>query len=647
MPLVGLLIALVASVGVLAGCAGSETEPEPGPEAGRTDRGDQQLSDGDSPPADDGSGPPGEVEELTDADGVVAEDQPIPDGESLVVALAAEPADLHIDAASGGLPEAAWIREGLLESLFGVGSDLTHHPELLADEPTLTTGADGSITIDYRLRPGLSWSDGTPLTADDVAYTHRLLTEGCQVEFDGSIVDGTDAGCLFAVPSRAVIDQVTDFNVSGETEFSVTMATYSPDWRSLYSPVLAEHAHGADALEANRLLASMSGPSGPLPSSGPLRLVTWDRGRSMTLAANTAYHGSVAPGFEEIADDGGDLQRFGSVIVVFEPDVAARLDGLAAGEVDLLFERARPEHEALISDPGVTTVGFASPQFEHWGLNLLNPHLAQPSVREAIAFAIDKEAIVTAVYQPLVGSNPAPVALGNTYWMVDQPDYVDHQERYAGAQVASARQALAGAGYVTGPTGSLEHPELGPLRLRVSTTGGDPVRESAQALMIEQLEAVGITAVADNLPGGRFFREGPFDPEALAASGSAGVDGDATLWDIAQFAWVGRPWPGGQSGAYRSGSLSNPYGFSNLDFQQAASACDAETDEAAQSRCYNDLDRYVTTLDLGPDGLFMIPLVQRPHLMAWTARLAVVPGAAVAVGDGPFAAFTGFATGPG
>ena len=554
---------------------------------------------------------------------------------TLVWMVEIEPADLHVDDPANGLTTAAWIRQGLLESLFGVGPDLSYHPELLAEEPTITPGSNNSVTIDYRLRSGLTWSDGTPLTAEDVAYTHRILIEGCSTEADGSIADDTADGCVYLTGNRIGLDQVTDFEVLSDTEFRVSMASFYPNWRRLYSPVLAAHAHGEDADVVNRRLRTMIGLGGPLPTSGPLRLERWDRGLSMTLVPNETYHGANAP---HAVNDGSPV--LDAVRIVFEPDRSVRVRALLDGEADLLFERSRPGHETLIEEASesVTVAALASVDFEHWGLNLLNPHLAQAQVREALVEAIDKEALVEAIHGPLLGDAIEPVGLGNSYWLVGQPDYVDHQQAWVGADPARARELLAEAGYLEEADGSHRHPTLGPLQLRVATTGGDVLREQAQEVLIAQLAEAGIEAVADNPPGGRFFQQGPFDPEALAASASTGGDGDPDLWDIAQFSWTGGPWPGAQSGAYRNGSPGNPYGFSNPEFEVEAFECDAVVDDGERADCYNGLDRFVTTVDRGADGLFMIPLFQYPLLLATaTDRLASTPVIVPLADGGPLA----------
>lgn len=636
--LVSTVLACLVLVASSAACSGGDDGVDDGSAA--TDPVvTAEVSEGSRPGGDATDG--GAEADEADGDTVDAAVRPPAPAGTLVWITGTEPPDLHLDDPANGLTVTAWIREGLLESLFGVGPDLTYHPELLAGEPTLTARDDKSVVIDYELRSGLRWSDGTALTSEDVAYTHRILTEGCRVEGDGSILDNSPEGCVYRTTGRVGLDQVTDFEVVSDTRFRVTMAAFDPDWRSLFSPVLAAHAYGDDAAQVNRRLATMRGPSRPLPSSGPLVFDSWDRGASMTLLRNDEYHGSTAP---DVDNDG--VAAVEAVRIDFEPDPTARVEAVLEGRADLLMERSIVGHDALIGAEGVEVTPVPGHDYEHWGLNLLNPHLAKPEVRAAIADAIDKTALAEEVLRPLVGPDASVDGLGNTYWLASQPPYVDHQEGYAGARVDEARSSLSSAGYDEGSDGVFRHPSLGRLSLRVTTVGGDPVREAVQAVLVEQLAAAGIEAEIDNLPGGLFFQQGPFSADALAASASGGDQGDGDLWDIAQFSWAGGPWPGGQSGAYRNGSVGNPYGFNNAEFEVEAFECDAVVDDGERADCYNGLDRFVTTLERGEDGLFMIPLFQRPVTLAVaTGRVEAAP---VVIDDwmgGPLAAVVDYRLG--
>ncbi|MEM7275215.1 MAG: ABC transporter substrate-binding protein, partial [Actinomycetota bacterium] len=552
-------------------------------------------------------------------------------GGTLVWAHEQEPPDMHLDDPNNNLSITSWIRSALIEGLFGVSSATEYYPELLAGEPAVTLNDDGTVQIDYTLRDGLVWSDGTPMTAADVEYTHNIWTEGCETEDDGSIVDGSGEGCVYLAGSRTGLDLVTSFTVNSDTEFTVTMASFFAGWKGIYNEVYAAHAYGADAAEVNANLPEWAAGGTVLPSSGPMIFDAWDRGVSMSMVRNDAYHGSNSP----------DARNTGAAFVDgvqinFVADTDAQINSLLAGEAQIIMTQPQLNFERLVESEDFTVAASAGPVFEHWGLNLLNVHLAKPEVREAVAYALDKSEVMAGLYTPLFGNALPAEGLGNTYWLSNQSSYEDHQAKYAGNNVDEAKAALEAAGYVEGDDGIYEHPTDGRLTLRVGTTGGNALRELQQELIQQQFAPAGIEIVIDNVAGAAYFGERPFSEEALAASSSGGAEGDPTVWDITQFAWVGGPWPGGQSGSYRSGAGNNPYGFANEDFDAKANECDATVDDAERAACYNELDTFVTTLDQGDDGLFMIPLTQKPSFYGYLSGQLQGAGVAPdAQGAGP------------
>ena len=208
----------------------------------------------------------------------------------------------------------------------------------------------------------------------------------------------------------------------------------------------------------------------------------------------------------------------------------------------------------------------------------------------------------------------------------------------------SARASLEGAGYVENGDGIYEHPEDGVLSLRVGTTGGNRLRELQQELLQDAYGNAGIEITIDNVEGGAYFSEKPFSADALACSASGGAEGNCDVWDITQFAWVGGPWPGGQSTAFRSDSGNNPYGYQNADWDAKADECDATIDDAERAACYNELSAWVTTLDFDAEqGLFMLPLTQKPSFYGYTSQLSSAGVAPDAQGAGPLANVVDFA----
>ncbi len=611
------LLALLFSLALIAAACGGDDESDTAEGEGDTET--EETTDDTAEEAGDE-----ETTEDTAAEGGGA-------GGTLIWAHEQEPPDMHLDDPNNNLSITSWIRSAMIEGLFGIDSTTSYYPELLADEPTVTENEDGSVTINYVLRDGLQWSDGTPLTAADVEYIHNIWTEGCETEADGSIVDGAGDGCVYLAGSRLGYELVTNFEVTSDTEFTVDMASFFAGWKGMYPEVYAVHAYGADAAEVNTNLAEWSNADGVLPSSGPMIFDSWERGVSMSMVRNDNYHGSNSP---DASNTGAAFVD--NVQINFVADTDAQINSLLAGEAQVIMTQPQLEFERLGESEDFTVASSAGPVYEHWGFNLLNPHLAKSEVREAIAYALDKSEVMAGLYTPLFGSVLPAEGLGNVYWMSNQPDYEDHQTKYAGALVDEAKAALEAAGYTEGGDGVYEHPEDGRLSLRVGTTGGNGLRELQQELIQAQLAKAGVEITIDNVAGGAYFSERPFAEEALAASASQGAEGDPTIWDITQFAWVGGPWPGGTSPSYNTGTGTNPYGYANAEFDAKAAECDATVDDAERAACYNEADKYITTLEMGDNGLVVVPLTQKPSFYGYlSGQLSGAGVAPDAQGAGP------------
>ncbi len=528
----------------------------------------------------------------------------------------------------GGLFTVSWLREALFESLYSVDSQLEYVPELLAGDARVTANSNGTLNLAYTLRPDLTWSDGEPLTADDVEFTHRILLEGCLTEADGSILDASNEGCVFPLADRNGYDLVTNFEVTGERTFEVALAAFYPDWRGLYRHVLPEHADGDDAAQVADALSGVAGSESSLASSGPLVLDGWDQS-TMMLARNDVYHGSVHP---DAVNDG--LASVAGVQVNFVRSVGSARAAVADGSADIMVSTVGSEILDLLEGGDVAAVVGPALEYDHLGMNRLNRHLADPLVRSAVVQALGRRQAVTAGYGRLLQSpgiragqsTIEPDGVGSAYLLPSQAGYEDNQPESLEPNVEEAARLLTEAGYSPGFDGVYSHPDRGALTLRFSTNSGDNVRTDVQDVLIDQLSAAGFKVVTDNSQGGSFLLDGPFNELAIAASLSGGERGNPELWDLTLFAWAGGPWPGLQSGSFRSDSEANPYGFENPEFDAEAARCDTISDDGDRSACYQDLDLFVTTTQSTQDGLFVVPLVERPSMLLYSpTRLSQVP----------------------
>ncbi len=543
-----------------------------------------------------------------------------------------EPPDLHVDDPENNLSTASWTLQAMYDGLFGVTASTEFFPELLAGEPEVVENDDGGVTANFVLRDGLMWSDGTPLTANDVKFMFDVI-----MATDGEDEEGNPA-YVYLLGDRTGYDTVTDFTVVSDTEFSMTWSEFFAGWKALLERVYPAHVFSEDPVvaagEMNEALRELTTADGNImPASGAMVFDSWEKGVQLNMVRNDNYHGSVSP---DVVNQGA-VASVDGVQINYVTDTDAQINALLAGEANMIMTQPQLAFEDLASSDDFTVLSSAGPVYEHWGLNLFNVHLAKPEVREALAFAMNKAEVMEGLYTPLFGDALPSEGLGNIYWLSNQGNYENHagEAGYGAGDIDSARASLEAAGYVDNG-GVYEHPEDGVLSLRVGTTGGNRLREIQQELIQAQMSDAGIEIVIDNVEGAAYFGEVPFSADSLECSNSNGESGNCDIWDITQFAWVGGPWPGGMSGNLRSGSGGNPYGHNSEAFDTKADECDTTIDDTERAACYNELDKFVTTLEADPEtGLFILPLTQKPSFYGVTSALSQAPVAPDADDAGP------------
>ncbi|MGB0114424.1 MAG: ABC transporter substrate-binding protein [Ilumatobacteraceae bacterium] len=616
------LLALAAASALVFAACGSDDDSGDSGDSGDTDTSTETEDTTDSSDGADTT----DGEEPTDTAGEGGAD-----GGTLIWAHEQEPPDLHLDDPENNLSVTSWIRSAMLEGLYGISGSTEYYPELLAGEAEITENADGTVTGSYVLRDGLVWSDGDDLTTDDVKWTYDTIMAS-----DGEDEEG-NPNYIYLLGDRTGLDTITEFTVDSPTEFTITWESFFAGYPGVLNEVYPMHQFSEDpataAAELNDALREWNVDGEVIVSSGPMIFDSWEKGVQMNLVRNDNYFGSNSP---DAKNDG--VAFVDGVQINFVTDTDAQINALKAGEAQIVMTQPQLAFEELASDADFTVATSPGPVFEHWGLNLNNAHLSKAEVREALAYAMDKTEVMAGLYTPLFGDTLPAAGLGNTYWLSNQSTYEDHagDAGYGAGDIESAQASLEAAGYTQNADGIYEHPEDGVLSLRVGTTGGNRLREIQEELIQAQMKDAGIEIVIDNVEGGAYFSEVPFSEGSIACAVSGGAEGNCDIWDITQFAWVGGPWPGGQTASYRAGGENNAYGFANDEFEALADECDATVDDDDRAACYNELDKFVTTLEKDPvKGLFMLPLTQKPSFYGFTADLSQAGVAPDAQGAGP------------
>jgi peptide/nickel transport system substrate-binding protein len=229
-------------------------------------------------------------------------------------------------------------------------------------------------TYVFRIRPGLRFSDGTPLTAADVAAS--LLA---------NIRKGwATAGYLRNVAS-----------VEAEGPLRLVIRTRAP-----YSLLLYKLPWGY-VLPAGVLARSPV----PLIGAGPYRLVSWERERGFTLERNDHYW--------------GPRPAIGRVRFEVVPDAQDRIARLLSGRVDVVDEVPLERVDALRAEKAIRVFAAPSLRVLFLTLRVTEPPFSDPRVREAVDLALDRDELLARAYDgksvaasqlvpaSVVGFNPA------------------------------------------------------------------------------------------------------------------------------------------------------------------------------------------------------------------------------------------------
>jgi peptide/nickel transport system substrate-binding protein len=171
--------------------------------------------------------------------------------------------------------------------------------------------------------------------------------------------------------------------------------------------------------------------------TGPYKFASWEKGKRVVLERNDDYWGPKPP-----------IKRIEWLII---PEASTRLAALLAGDVDYIYAPPPPDLERLRSDPRFEVITPTSNAYLHLSLIPRGP-LADPKVRQALNYAIDKEAIVKSVLFGLgvVADSAVP------------PHFLGYSRMNPyGYDPEKAKQLLAEAGYSGGFKLLLIHPTGG------------------------------------------------------------------------------------------------------------------------------------------------------------------------------------------
>jgi len=394
--------------------------------------------------------------------------------------------------------QAAWLNQLTMAWLVRYDRNNRPIPELAVTVPTVDNGGisgDGK-TITYNLRRNVLWSDGKPFTADDVAFTVKLINDP-----------------KTNVISRLGWDDIV--NVEEPNPYRIVFHLKSP-----FSPFVGQafaSGGGSPPILPKHLLAHSANintdPYNALPVGiGPFKYVRWQRGDRIEMAANPAYWRG--------------RPKLDRIVFKIIPNRDTILSELQTGDVDLWPIAPAAYLSRLQALPGHRVLRQPSYAFNHIDFNVSHAVLTDAAVRRALFLALDRRALRAKVSHG-VG------VLQDAIFSPRSP-YYDARLGFTEKNVAKANALLDGAGWKRGADG-MRTKNGRPLNIEVVSNTGSPDTDERVELIRQDWLAIGASFTRHN-----------YDVNLLFANNGIIFSGK---FDAAFFAWF-PPGPGDISQLY-------------------------------------------------------------------------------------------------
>jgi peptide/nickel transport system substrate-binding protein len=405
----------------------------------------------------------------------------------------------------------------VLRGCASIASDGKYVPDLCSSLPSQANGGivvdGGTFSLTLHLKPGLLWSDGQPLTMNDLKYTWQWAA------------DPSQSNCVLCGPGTAwPLIQAIDVSADGLTATVHFRALFGGWLPWLTAPFMPAHYMSPIGVADSAVRGYPADPSViGAPFSGPFVIASVSP-TEIDYDRNPDWRGGVSP-----AHLGGAY--LDHLRLRFFAAPTAEIAAFRTGAVDLALGLPANAPAALTGvDPAIGRAVVSSLwDYDHFGINNDPSHvrgngLWDPRVRQAIAMSVDKSAIVTSDFPgapTVIACSPGPPGL-----------WYSKAETCPSYDPATARALLAEAGWLPDAAGWMAKNGR-EMDLELCTPEGHPTRVNDIAMLGQDLAAIGVRSH-------RHVVDGPSVFFALWDTSSPATDCSIFRgnYDISDFGWL-------------------------------------------------------------------------------------------------------------
>ncbi|WP_280341747.1 ABC transporter family substrate-binding protein [Nocardia neocaledoniensis] len=410
------------------------------------------------------------------------------DGGNLRLATSALPQNWNAQHIDGNDAEVAGILRPTMPRAFATdaSAELSVNTDYFTDVSLTSTEPQQVVT--YTINPKAVWSDGTPVTWEDIASQANAQS-------------GADKTYLIANANGFDRVEKVERGVD-DRQAVITFKQHYAEWRGQFAgnSFLYPKSVTSSPEAFNKSLVD-----GPGPSAGPFIVQSVDRGQGRIVLGRNPNWWGATPKLDTITF---------SVL-----DSAARLPALQNDEIDAVGLADINEVQTARSTPGIAIRRAPSNQWSHLTFNgAPGSILEEPGVRVAISKAIDRQGIANAIQNGMV-QEPKP--LNNHVYVAGQKGYQDNSLGFDPTAAAAELDAL---GWKL--NGDVREKNGRRLEIRDVMYQSDTWVNIAQIIQ-QNLAQIGVKLNIETKPGAGFFSDNI-------------IPGN---FDVAQWSWVGDPFP--------------------------------------------------------------------------------------------------------
>ena len=400
-------------------------------------------------------------------------------------------------------------------------------------EPALAESwemSEDGLEFVFKLRENLKWSDGKPLTSNDVVFSYNKIFFNEEIPTD--VKDGLKMGEKGVLPKVEKVDE-------RRVKF-ILPEPFRPFLQNMRTPILPKHALQESVKtkdsEGKPLFIqkwNVDTPVDEIVTNGPYKLGRYTPTQRVIFERNPYYRKKDKPLIDKINWEIVESQD--TSLLQF---ISGKLDyiGVSPNYFSLLKPQEKKDNFKIYNAgpaTGTSFVFFNLNKGSRNGKPLVNPIKSKwfnsKDFRQAIAYAIDRETMINNTYRGLGKTQNSPVSVQSPYYLPPEEGLKVYDY-----SLDKSRELLKKAGFKSNSQGQLLDKDGNRVRFTLLTNSGNKIREAMGAQIKSDLSKIGIqvdfTPLAWNTYLDKISNSLDFEMALLGLTGGLEPNDGANVW---------------------------------------------------------------------------------------------------------------------